>query len=64
MVTGLNKDPAEVKEVGEAVKGNLAVTPLDCLILNEVPVMNGLLCTIHFTARKSLIGISLFCVVL
>lgn len=63
MVRGLNKDPAEVKDVGEAVKRNSAVTPLDCLILSEVPIMNGLLCTVHFTARKTLIGISLFCVV-
>lgn len=53
MVRGLNKDPAEVKEVGEAVKHNFAVTPLDCLILNDVPKINGLLCTVHFTARKS-----------
>lgn len=53
MVRGLKTDPAEVKEEGEAVKHNFAVTPLDCLILNDVPIMNGLLCTIHFTARKS-----------
>lgn len=33
MVRGLKKDPAEVKEEGEAVKRNFAVTPLDCLIL-------------------------------
>lgn len=42
MVRGLNKDPAEVKEVDEALKRHFAVTPLDCLIVNEVPIMNGL----------------------
>jgi len=54
IVKGNNGERIKERSGGsEAVKRNFAVTPLNCLILNDVPIMNGLLCTIHLTARKS-----------